>query len=452
VIVSAVGVIVLTRIIGPEAYGLYAAAFGIYIYLFIVFQWGVNTYLIRREEEPLPQDYNQAFSLLLLLSLAGTGAAILLALPLLERWVNLEGFGPVATAMFAVLPVQLLGLVPMARLERALDYRRIALIELTGLIIFYLVALPLAYQGLGYWAPIVGKWVEQLLISSLLYWMSSYRPQLYWENARVRSMVGYGLGYSSSIWIWQLRSLVNPLVVGRYLGAEMVGYVALAIRLVEQLSFAKLVAYRLSIAALARLQGDRARMVKAVTEAMGLQVMALGPFLAGFGMLAPWIIPLLFGYSWLSVLEVYPFIALSYLSNAVFALHSSTLYVLGRNWRVAIFHLVHMVLFGGSALLLVPRLGLEGYGWAEVVALPSYILVHWFIVYVGKPGYVRAGIWFTASTIPLFSWQLGAWTIISIFIPLLWPATRRDLLEIIRVVLQRRTYGHHSSDSELQQR
>src|SRR5215217_8776205 len=204
VIVSAVGVIVLTRIIGPEAYGLYAAAFGIYIYLFIVFQWGVNTYLIRREEEPLPQDYNQAFSLLLLLSLAGTGAAILLALPLLERWVNLEGFGPVATAMFAVLPVQLLGLVPMARLERALDYRRIALIELTGLIIFYLVALPLAYQGLGYWAPIVGKWVEQLLISSLLYWMSSYRPQLYWENARVRSMVGYGLGYSSSIWIWQL--------------------------------------------------------------------------------------------------------------------------------------------------------------------------------------------------------------------------------------------------------
>src|SRR5215213_8041747 len=80
--ISTVGVILLTRMIGPGAYGIYGAAFGFYTYLSILSQWGVEVYLVRREGEPQPQDYHQAFSLLLLLGLAGAGAAILV-LPLL---------------------------------------------------------------------------------------------------------------------------------------------------------------------------------------------------------------------------------------------------------------------------------------------------------------------------------------------------------------------------------
>src|SRR5215212_4225389 len=91
IIVSTVGLVLLTRIIGPAAYGLYAAAYAIYVFLFSVFKWGVDIYLIRRGGEPQPQDYHQAFSLLLLLGLAGAGSAILI-LPFLERWIDLEGF------------------------------------------------------------------------------------------------------------------------------------------------------------------------------------------------------------------------------------------------------------------------------------------------------------------------------------------------------------------------
>jgi hypothetical protein len=50
--------------------------------------------------------------------------------------------------------------VPSARLERALAYRRLALIELAAQMAFYLVALTLAYRGLGVWAPIGGRWLR----------------------------------------------------------------------------------------------------------------------------------------------------------------------------------------------------------------------------------------------------------------------------------------------------
>src|SRR5215204_2732178 len=234
-LISAVGFIMLARILGPEAYGLWAAAYGIYTFLSSSSGWGINVYLIRRQEEPPAQDYHQAFSLLLLLGLTGAGLAYLV-LPFLEGWVRLEGFGPVAVALFVGLPINLVSLVPFARLERALDYRRVAFVELSGQIALYLTALPLATQGWGAWAPVAGWWAQQLLTLGLLYRMAAYRPQLRWERARVRAMMGYGLGILASDRLWELRNLVNPLVVGRYAGTEAVGQVAFAIRLAELLS------------------------------------------------------------------------------------------------------------------------------------------------------------------------------------------------------------------------
>jgi O-antigen/teichoic acid export membrane protein len=440
--IGVVGVVLLTRAIGPAAYGLYAAALGIYSFLLILCQWGVNIYLVRQEVEPQLQDYHQAFSLLLLLGLAAGGLGIL-ALPFLERWVQLEGFGPVALALFAALPVNLLQLVPLSYLERALDYRRVSLIELSGQIAIYAVALPLAYRGLGPWAPVAGMWVSQLLSVGLLYRLSGYWPRLYWESSRVRAMVGYGLGVSTPDLLYYVRNLVNPLVVGRYVGAEAVGQVALAIRLVEQLSsIIVLASGRLSIPVFARLQEDRVRLVKALTEGTNLQLMTLGPILAGFGFVAPWIIPLMLGSQWLPMLEVYPFIALSSLNSAVFVLQIAALYVLRRIWGVAVFYVVHLGLFACSALLLVPHLGLTGYGLALMIALPSYaLLLALGLVYIGKQRYIQTGVWFTAWAIPLFSWQLGPWVWISAIVPLLWPATRRGALQTMTMVL-RRSPGH----------
>jgi len=241
-------------------------------------------------------------------------------------------------------------------------------------------------------------------------------------------MISYGLGFSASMWIWQLRSLVNPLIVGRYAGVEAVGFIALAIRLVESLGFVKGVAWRVSIAALAKVQDEGARLTKAITDGMRLQVLALGVLFLGFVLIGPWLLPILLGERWAPVMQISSFVALGYLVNALFSLHSSALYVVQRNWEVAFFHLIHIILFAGGALLLVPRLGIIGYGWSEVIALLSYPIIHFQLVkYVGNPKYFLAGIWTLAFAIALF-WQ---WIGIAAFLPLLgilaYPATWRTL-------------------------
>lgn len=428
VIIGLGGVLLLTRAIGPEKYGLYAAILNVFVYFQSICQLGIEIYVVRREGEEDSQVYHQAFTLLLLLGLGGIVVS-LLGLPLLQAWVRLEGFSSAARVVFLGLPLVLLSQVPLARLERKLDYKKVALIELSSQLVYYLVALPLAFHNAGVWAPVAGWWTQQIQTLGLLYWSAKYRPRFYWNWDLVKQMLGYSVGYSASSWVWQLRNLVNPLIVGRYAGAEAVGFVALAIRIVEVLSFVKNATWRLSIAALARLQGDPIRLAKAITEGMNLQILALGPLLVGVSWVSPAIIPLLFGSHWMPVIQVYPFIALSYFSNAMFNLHSSVLYVLKRNWEVTAFHLVHIALFAGTALLLLPRLqGLEGYGWAEVAALGSYAVIHFFVVQnIPSPHYRLPMLWWAALAAALFVYQLGWWSALGIVAIAVLPGTHQQI-------------------------
>jgi O-antigen/teichoic acid export membrane protein len=417
-IVGLAGVLLLTRLIGPRDYGLYAAALAIVSFVSGVGRFGVEVYLVRREEPPDVRVYGQAFTLLLASGM-GLTALCLVASPLLLYWYDEEQFLPPLRALLLGLPLTLLCLPAFAALERGINFRKVAILELVGQLIFYIVALPLALLDLGVWAPVTGFWVWQAWLVGGGYAFASLRPRLTWSPALLRDMLGYGIGFSVSAWIWGLRSLVNPLVVGRYLGPESVGYVSLAIRLAEVLSFVRDATWRVSITALARVQGTHARLRRVMEEAMTLQVLGLAPVLA-LGAAGLWAVPTLLGSRWQPILGIFPYIALGSLINAVFNMHSAALYVLRRNGAVALFHAAHIVLFAGGAMVLVPSVGLIGYGLAELVAVAGYVVVHWQITKLFPVSY--------RGTLP---WLLGlAPAIFAMLLPLPW-----TLLPVLPVVV-----------------
>jgi len=175
---------------------------------------------------------------------------------------------------------------------------------------------------------------------------------------------------------------------------------------------------------------------------MRLQTLAVGLPLAGFAIVAPYVMPRVFGARWDPALRVYPFIALSYLANSVFNLHSSVLYLLRRNWRVTAFHALHVLLFAGTAALLVPRMNILGYGWAEAVALASYALVHYFVQReIGSPAYAIALIWCGAAACAFVFSAAGAPALYFapavLLLPLLFRQERSSLHGYAQILLSR---------------
>jgi O-antigen/teichoic acid export membrane protein len=292
--------------------------------------------------------------------------------------------------------------IPMAMLERGLEFRRIAGIELAGQSLGLVVAALLAWLKAGVWAPVAGQVVWQLctLIAASSCAANPFR--LCFELKHARPMLSYGIGLTASLRIWQLRTLVNPVIVGRFVGAEGVAYVALAIRIAESLGSFRLAAGRMAIAALARLQDDREEFRGMLERALYLQVVTLGPLLCAFALLGPYVVPHLMGTGWMPSMRIYPFAAAGVLVNSVYNLQASALFVVGKQWLVLQAYLAHVFLLAITTVVLLPRLGLIAYGWAELIACGAYCLIHFGLAGTAPISYQRLRPWLAGFVAGLF--------------------------------------------------
>ena len=422
-VVSVFGAVLIVRLIGPRSFGVYSGALAIVFFVISVARMGTDVYLVRRQTVPDRCVYDQAFTLVLIAS-ASAVTLMYLVSPWLGRLID-PRFLPALWALLPTVPFSLLVVPPQAMLERDLNYRAISILDLAGQASYYTVAPILAFAGLGFWAQVAGYWTWQVTYCLMIYRVSGYRPRLAWSGPLLRENLGYGASYSATQWILQARTLVPTVVVGHYLGPLGVGYIALATQVAEMLSFVKNATWRVSIAALAKVQTDYARLRSAQEEAMLLQVLALGPLLDGFALVAPIAVPLMFGSNWTAALIVYPFIASSYLLDAVFSMHASVLFVLRKNRDVALFYVTYTLVFFVASALLVPRFGLIGYGLGQLAALPTYVVMHAALARLMPFSYRRSLPWLIGCIAPPFSVSLPLY-----WVPLLW-------LPLVAVVLRR---------------
>lgn len=373
--VQAGNVLVLTWWIGPRAYGAFVTAVGVTTFLSSITRLGLDTHLVRSEEAPTREDYDTAFTLILSISLL---LCLLggLALPLLNLWLRDHSFTVPYLALLVTIPLIGLAGPPLAKLERALAFRDVAQIEFGGQLSAFVVSAILAWRGFGVWAPVSGHIVWQVFVLVGAQRVSHFVPRISFELSHARRMINFGLGFSASVRIWQLRSLVNPLIVGRFLGTEAVAFVALAVRAVEALAFVRTAVGRVAIAALSRLREDPERCREMMQKGARWQLFALGPAFCLLALLGPRFLPTLLGTRWSSVVLIFPFIAAAALTNSVFVLEASALFVEGQQWVVTRAYLWHIVIFAFGTFALTPRMGIAGYGWAEVCACLPYAILH----------------------------------------------------------------------------
>jgi len=372
--VSLGNMLVLTWWIGPHAYGTFATAVGIAAFLASLARLGVDTYLVRSETSPTVRSYQVAGTLTMIVSLLIVAGGIAIS-PLLARWLQTREFVLPYLALLLCVPAAGLSGIPTAKLERELNFRAVAGIELCGQLAGLLVSATLAWRGARVWAPVCGQlaWQMSSLAGACFY--AKYLPKLNFEWNEARQMFRYGLGLTASLRVWQLRTLVNPLLVGRIAGPDAVAFVAFAIRIAESLGSVRLAAGRVTVASLSRVQNDTDKFRSLLERAQRVQLITLGPLLCAVALLGAWPARHVLGLRWMPSLAVYPYVAAGVLINSVYNLQASAMFVLGRQWRVFQVYAAHVALLAVATVVLVPRAGIAGYGWAELLACFAYLLM-----------------------------------------------------------------------------
>jgi len=438
-LLSLIGSLLITRIIGPENYGLFTAASGIWSYLQSLASISIIAYLVREQSLDYIKRFHLAFWWLLGMGIGGAviaSSAVVVASAVSGRD---NDFARIAVSLLIGLPTALVSAVPQALLERNLDYRALAAVQITAQVSTYLVAIPMAQLGFGAWALVGGFWSGQVVQVIGYFVVARYRPRWYWHRADWKQMMHYSVSQSLSVWLYNLRDLAPSLILFPLAGERAMGYYSLANRLVSMLGFLYSTAGQITFAAFARIQEDKVRFTQAIQEAVEYLVVLLGVVFGVFAAVVGWLATVMLGSKWDSSLiqQLCIVMASRVLLSSVFGVQTQALYVIGQNWLKVRANLAYAISLAAASVVLV--------GTAPVSLAPLMLVVadhiahmptYWYDLhgvrrYIGRVDYRLIVLWLAAALAALFAPLLGYWLYAVAGGLLLHPMSLRRLQTII---------------------
>jgi lipopolysaccharide exporter len=324
--------VAVARLLGPEAYGLFAlAAIGLLIATFVS-EIGLGWSLIQRESLSAPI-LRFVFTWQCLSGLGGL-LVMLLCGNLLAEFLQEPKLVPITQWLGLVCFFNALGATATNLLRRELRFRDLAKVQLTGYALAYgLLGIPLAFAGAGVWALVVAWIAQALFCSAIAYRVRPHpiKPLLRVENPREFMNLGAAV-LLTNLCNWALTN-ADRLLIGRLAGAQSAGVYAVGYNLATVPNGLLISALQPAfLASGARLQDDIERMGRAYLGIQSFIWIVLAPLFFILAYAAPWLIALLYGDAWRSSVVVFAALACAMPAYLAWALTTPVLWSTGRKW------------------------------------------------------------------------------------------------------------------------
>ena len=155
--------------------------------------------------------------------------------PLLVAYFRDDRILPVIRVMALTFPLNALGSTHEAILRKNLAFERTTVPVFLRAVTKGLLSIILAFMGFGAWSLVWGQ-LGGTLISSILLWMlSPWSPSFEFDIASARSLLNYGVKDIGANFLAMILLNLDYWLVGRYMGAEILGVYMLSYRLPELL-------------------------------------------------------------------------------------------------------------------------------------------------------------------------------------------------------------------------
>lgn len=292
-----VSVIVLSRLLAPDDFGLVAMAAPVIAFLGMFQNLGLTQATVQRPKIG-HSEVNFLFWINLLASFAVAGAIVAIA-PLAANFYNEPKVGGLIAAM--ALPALLMGSGAQhsALLNRRMEFGRLAFIEVTSGIATLATAIIWAWLAPSYWA-LWGATVVGALVSILMVWASSpWRPSRPGHVGQGWSMVGFGAELTGFNFANFFARNLDNVLIGRFWGGVQLGFYERAYKLLLfPLSQITNPLSRVMVPTLSRMTAEPERYRRAYLRVIQLVLLATLPGVAMGIAMADILIPFLLGEQW----------------------------------------------------------------------------------------------------------------------------------------------------------
>ncbi|MET1063479.1 MAG: lipopolysaccharide biosynthesis protein [Arthrobacter sp.] len=367
-IIVLVTTIVLARLLSPEEYGLVALALVLMAYAETIADAGVAQALVY-----LPRTGVVARSALLISVVLGTllGLGAYLVAPLVADIFDLPDVVPLVQVLGISLLATSLGAVPEALLRRDLHFKKLTAAPVIRAATMGTVTLSLALTGHGAWSLAVGTAAGSVAYAATCWFLVGKNAP--WQVWRVRkdalqANLRYGAPVAGSSLLARLIFDIDYIIIGLFLGAQALGYYTLAFRLPEVLIINVFFVLSTVLFPLyAQVRDEPERLRSGYLTSVRIQSLYGVTTGVGLAVVAPVLVPLVFGEKWIDAVLPLVFLSLYAAARSLGAGANDVYKAIGRpglSIRVSLARLAVLL----PVLLYATQWGIVGIAVAQFVA------------------------------------------------------------------------------------
>lgn len=295
--VSFILFVMLARLLSPADFGVMALAAVVIDLLALVGCLGQVQALVQRRELD-DTAASTSFWMLQAIGVAMT-AVVFFTAPLVAYFFTLPTLEPVLQLLAPVCLLQTLSAVHEAWLRRTFGFKWLAARTVLASIFGGIVSVGMALYGFGIYAIVGQRLIIAFVLTVMVWWSSPWRPKWLWSKADALSLARVGTDISLVTFLQIVNVRIIDVAVGYLFGPQILGQLRIAWRLFDfVMAVAVQPVVNVSLSALSRMQGNGAAMASATIRLIGVSGTALFPLFFGIAVVAPDVMPALFGHQW----------------------------------------------------------------------------------------------------------------------------------------------------------
>lgn len=296
-IAQVVTISILAHLLSPKDFGLVGMAMVIVGFAMLFNDLGTSSSVIQKQKltsELLHSVFwvNIGFGLLFTIICAVTASLIAAMYSEPQLVEILQGL----SLLFVISG---LGVLQGALLRKAMQFRKISKIEMIATLVGGLTGITAASAGLGVWSLVLQALVTEGVTTLLLWIASPWAPRFVIDATELKGISNFSLNLMGFNVLNYLARNLDNLLIGIYLGAEALGYYAIAYRLMlYPLQYVSTALGKVMFPVYAKIQDDDARFRAIYLKVAGAIALITFPMMAGMWAVARPLILTLYGSGW----------------------------------------------------------------------------------------------------------------------------------------------------------
>jgi O-antigen/teichoic acid export membrane protein len=289
--------LIVTRLLGPEAIGLYGVVATTVISLIALKRIGVDEAFVAQDEPDQPAEFQYAFTLDFGLSV-GMAVVILVAAPLVALIYKEDQLLPLMASL-AYLPIAFALQAPLWIFFRRMDYRRQRSLQAIQPFVCFCVTIPLAAAtSLGVWSLVVGQIAGYLVAVPIAIARSPYRLAFRFDRDVARRYMRFSAPVFVTVVAAMFIAQGQILAIKLHDGLAAAGFITLAVTLTRYIDRADQIITATIYPAICAIK-DQVRALEELYEKSNrATLMWVLPYAVGIVLFAPDLVHFVLGPKW----------------------------------------------------------------------------------------------------------------------------------------------------------